>query len=113
MKKSHPNRLSFIARLCGVLLLVSAGFATPARADAAGDLRTALAAAAARDWDKALGLAPAGVAQDVIEWQRLRAGDGFLGEYEDFLARRSDWPGMPWLHQKGEVAVARSNTPSV
>ncbi len=111
MTKSHPNRLSSIARICGVLLLVSAGFATPARADAASDLRTALAAAAARDWDKALGLAPAGVAQDVIEWQRLRAGDGFLGEYEDFLARRSDWPGMPWLHQKGEVAVARSNTP--
>ncbi len=49
--------------------------------------------------------------RDVIEWQRLRAGDGTLGEYEDFLARRPDWPGLPFLKEKGEEAVARSTTP--
>ncbi len=36
---------------------------------------------------------------------------GLLGEYEDFLTRRADWPGMPLLREKGEVAVARSTTP--
>lgn len=111
MKKTYAHSLSSVARLCGVLLILAGGVASQARADAVDDLRSALAAADARDWGKALGLAPAGVAQDVIEWQRLRAGDGLLGEYEDFLARRRDWPGLPWLHQKGEVAVARSNTP--
>jgi soluble lytic murein transglycosylase len=111
MKISHAHNLSSIARLCGVLLILSGGLAAQAHADATDDLRNALTAADARDWDKALALAPAGVAHDVIEWQRLRAGDGLLGEYEDFLARRRDWPGLPWLHQKGEVAVARSSTP--
>lgn len=76
------------------------------------DLRAALVAANARDWDRALAMAPQGVARDVVGWQRLRAGDGLLGEYEGFLARRPDWPGLPWLHQKGEAAVARSTTPA-
>lgn len=77
----------------------------------AQDLRPALAAASARDWDRALSLAPQGVARDVVEWQRLRAGEGFLGDYEAFLKRRADWPGLAFLHQKGEAAVARSTTP--
>lgn len=111
MKIHRSFRLFPFLRLCGVSLMLL-GAATTARADAVSDLRTALVAADARDWDKALGLAPAGVAHDIIEWQRLRAGDGLLGEYEAFLKRRADWPGMPWLHQKGEVAVARSNTPA-
>jgi soluble lytic murein transglycosylase len=42
----------------------------------------------------------------------LRAGDGTLGEYEEFLVRRADWPGMPLLKEKGEAAVARSTTPA-
>ena len=36
-------------------------------------------------------------ARDVIEWHRLRAGEGELTEYEAFLKRRSDWPGLPYL----------------
>jgi soluble lytic murein transglycosylase len=76
------------------------------------DLTAALGAAAARDWTRALSLAPQGVARDVVEWQRLRAGDGSLGEYESFLTRHADWPGLPLLHQKGEAAVARSATPA-
>lgn len=113
MKTARPPRLAPFLRICGIsLLLLGFGPASMARADATSDLRGALAAAEARDWEKALGLAPMGVARDIIEWQRLRAGDGVLGDYEGFLARRRDWPGLPWLHQKGEVAVARSTTPS-
>ncbi len=116
MKNTYaPRRLSLCRNaLFGVLLpllLLAFGAGGAAKADPASDLRAALAAAAKRDWAGALAAAPAGVGRDVIEWQRLRAGEGFLGEYEEFLARRPDWPGMPWLHQKGEVAVARSTTP--
>ncbi|MFO1202643.1 MAG: lytic transglycosylase domain-containing protein [Tabrizicola sp.] len=68
--------------------------------------------AAKEDWPGALAVAPSGVGRDVIEWQRLRAGDGRLGEYEDFLARRSDWPGLPLMREKGEEAVARSDDPA-
>lgn len=85
-----------------------AALAAPAEA-----LREAQARAAAGDWAGALVVAQGGgqVAADIIEWQRLRAGEGRLGEYEAFLARRADWPGMPLLKEKGEEAVARSTDP--
>jgi len=84
------------------------------RADEATALRTALSKASARDWPAA-GVAATGagpVGQDIVLWQRLRAGEGALGEYEAFLARRADWPGLALLRQKGENAVARSTTPA-
>lgn len=86
----------------------------PALADAAAALRLALERAAARDWPTAqVAAQDAGqIGADIIEWQRLRAGEGRLGEYEGFLARRPDWPGMALLRQKGEVAVARSTEPA-
>lgn len=49
---------------------------------------------------------------DIIEWQRLRAAQGMLGEYEAFPTRRPDWPGLALLKEKGEVAVARSTDPA-
>ena len=94
-------------------LVLALGIQTlPAGADTTQAMRTALELAAKEDWDGALAVAPSGVGRDVIEWQRLRAGDGRLGEYEDFLARRSDWPGLPLLREKGEAAVARSDDPA-
>jgi soluble lytic murein transglycosylase len=97
----------FRAALLAALLLTG-----PALADSAQAMRTALELAAGKDWDGALAVAPAGAGRDVVEWQRLRAGDGRLGEYEDFLARRPDWPGLALLREKGEVAVARSDDPA-
>src|SRR5690606_24726981 len=80
--------------------------APPATADPAA-LRAALARSAAQDWDGAAAAArPAGaLAMDIVEWQRLRAGEGRLGDYEDFLSRRPDWPGLDWLRRRGEAAV--------
>ena len=84
--------------------------AAPVLADQTQSLRTALAASAKADWTAALtaaqGAAPEGA--DVIIWQWLRASEGKLSDYESFLARRPDWPGLPLLKEKGEVAVARS-----
>lgn len=84
----------------------------PVWADTTQAMRTALDLASGKDWEGALAVAPSGVGRDVIEWQRLRAGDGRLGEYEDFLKRRPDWPGLPLLREKGEEAVARSDDPA-
>jgi hypothetical protein len=90
-------------------LVLALGLQTlPAGADTTQAMRTALELAAKEDWDGALAVAPSGVGRDVIEWQRLRAGEGRLGEYEEFLARRPDWPGLPLMREKGEEAVARS-----
>jgi soluble lytic murein transglycosylase len=94
------------------LVLALAIQANPGLADTTQAMRTALELASGKDWDGALAVAPSGVGRDVIEWQRLRAGEGRLGEYEDFLARRPDWPGLPLLREKGEEAVARSDDPA-
>jgi soluble lytic murein transglycosylase len=94
------------------LVLALAVQMNPATADTTQAMRTALDLASGKDWEGALAVAPSGVGRDVIEWQRLRAGDGRLGEYEEFLARRPDWPGLPLLREKGEAAVARSDDPA-
>jgi soluble lytic murein transglycosylase len=93
-------------------VLAAFALSGPALADTTQAMRTALQLAAGRDWDGALAVAPEGAGRDVVEWQRLRAGDGRLGEYEDFLARNPDWPGLGLLREKGEEAVARSDDPA-
>ncbi|MFN4192785.1 MAG: transglycosylase SLT domain-containing protein [Tabrizicola sp.] len=94
------------------LALALAMLVQTATADTTEAMRTALELAAARDFDGALAVAPSGVGRDVIDWQRLRAGVGRLGDYEAFLQRRPDWPGLPLLREKGEEAVARSTDPA-
>ncbi len=76
----------------------------PARAET---LAPALAAAAAGDWTRAedLSRAEGPLAFDIIEWMRLRAGQGQFADYADFSARRADWPGLPLLRKKGEGAL--------
>ena len=97
------------------LILMTALLAySPALADEAAALRSALDLAATGDWPAAA-IASAGagaVGADIIEWQRLRAAQGMLGDYEAFLTRRPDWPGLTLLKEKGEVAVARSSDPA-
>ncbi len=83
----------------------------PAQADQASALRAALADVGREDWAGAQAAAQGPIAQDIVEWNRLRAGDGTLTDYEQFLARRPDWPGLALLRRKGETAVARSSTP--
>jgi soluble lytic murein transglycosylase len=104
--------MTTMTHLTRALLLAVALQASPLRADTVQAMRTALDVASGKDWDGALAVAPAGVGRDIIDWQRLRAGDGRLGDYEAFLARRPDWPGLPLLREKGEEAVARSTDPA-
>ncbi len=92
--------------LCLALLLP----APVVRADDAAALKAALSLAASKDWEAALAAAPEGLGRDVVLWQKLRAGEGLLGDYEEFLKRHPDWPGLPLLKEKGEKAVARSTT---
>ena len=73
-------------------------------------LRIALARVRARDWPGALAaVQPAGpIAGDVVRWHWLRASEGRFEDYEAFLARRADWPGLPLLRARGEEAVAEA-----
>lgn len=106
-KKRRPLFAWLTLTLC--MTLVPLG----ALADAASAMLQALIRANAQDWPAAQSAAQGAgqVGADIIEWQRLRAGNGLLGEYEAFLTRRPDWPGMPLLKEKGEEAVARSDSP--
>lgn len=46
------------------------------------------------------------VAADIIEWQRLRSGNGAFADYQGFLARHADWPGLALLRKRGEAAIS-------
>ncbi|MEF3048339.1 lytic transglycosylase domain-containing protein [Pseudotabrizicola sp. L79] len=107
MSRTRPQKMAGLMAPFALTMTIVA----PVQADEVQAMKTALQLVAGRDWDGALRVAPSGVARDVIEWQRLRAGEGLLGDYEAFLQRRADWPGLPYLKEQGEVAVARSSTP--
>lgn len=104
------TRTKIRSALLSVLLLLP----LTAGADAVSALRDGLAAAQAKDWAAVQAdMAEAGeVGGDILRWHWLRAGEGRLGDYEDFLARRSDWPGLPLMKEKGEEAAARSTDPA-
>ncbi|MFB0993700.1 MAG: lytic transglycosylase domain-containing protein, partial [Paracoccaceae bacterium] len=72
------------------------------------NFRSALDFAAKNAWSDATSAAKSisPAARDVIEWHRLRAGVGKIGDYEVFLAHHADWPGLPYLLAKGESAAA-------
>ncbi|MEL7344194.1 MAG: lytic transglycosylase domain-containing protein [Pseudomonadota bacterium] len=76
-------------------------------------LTRAFAAMNKGDWTEALdGAKAAGpVAQDIIEWHRLRAGDGSLDEVTSFLDRNADWPGLPYLRRQNEANLPFGDRP--
>lgn len=111
--KNTKRRLRAQLGPLGLSLILALAVVPPAQADTSASLKAALAAVAQGDWATASATLPAGsVAGDIVEWHRLRAGEGRLGDYEAFLARRPDWPGLPMLKEKGEEAVARSTDPA-
>ncbi|MDO9639479.1 MAG: transglycosylase SLT domain-containing protein [Pseudotabrizicola sp.] len=107
MSRRAKNTITGLLAPLALALVLSA----PVRADETQAMQQVLARIAAKDWAGATAIAPHAVARDLVVWSQLRAGDGLLGDYESFLQRRPDWPGLPFLHQKGETAVARSTSP--
>ncbi|MDB5660804.1 MAG: lytic transglycosylase [Cypionkella sp.] len=110
----NPGMSSIIKVAHAIILGVSLLASTMARADQGAEFSAALKAAQRNDWPVALTAAQGAgaVRGDVILWQWLRDGQGRLGDYEGFLARRPDWPGLALLREKGEAAAARSTDPA-
>lgn len=50
------------------------------------------------------------LANDIIEWHRLRAARGTADQVTDFLKRRPDWPGLPLLRKNSEAAFGEAGT---
>ncbi|PUB11845.1 lytic transglycosylase domain-containing protein [Yoonia sediminilitoris] len=94
-----------------ISLGLAIGFAAlPASARDVDPKAVAAIQAAETSWDAAAELAVSTdpVTRDVLEWLRLRAGEGTLADYQAFLAKRPDWPGLDRLRRAGEATVAES-----
>ncbi len=99
-----------------VLVVLLALAALPARAvtdEQANSLASALAALRSGAWQEAFTLAnrAGGVAPEIVEWHRLRAGRGSFAETRDFLARNADWPGLPYLKSQAEAELPIGGNP--
>lgn len=96
-----------LLKTAALFAFVAAFAALPTRAEDAAVLTRALQAAAVKDWvgagDTARDAGP--LAFDIVEWHRLRAGEGAFAAFEDFAKRRADWPGMELLRRRGEAKL--------
>ncbi|WP_238987490.1 lytic transglycosylase domain-containing protein [Roseovarius dicentrarchi] len=101
--------------LFAVLLLIQGALPvladTPARVLPPRPLASALDAAGAGRWDRAVQLArrDGPVAGTLIEWARLRAGRGTVPEVLAFLAAHPDWPGLDRLREKSLEAFENAS----
>lgn len=73
-------------------------------------LGSALEAARVGDWAGAADFAARSgdpVVRDLLLWTRLRDGAGRWRDYEDFVLRNGDWPGLRVLRRAGERLMPR------
>ena len=98
------------------LLLATVTGATALDDKAVGiKLADALRAGEQGDWPLALSLGRQTgdpVAQDIVEWSRLRDGSAEFAAYPKFLAKHPDWPGLKLLQLRGESVIIPHYTPS-
>jgi peptidoglycan lytic transglycosylase len=91
---------------------------TPVAAQTTAQVRLldkALSASAEGEWTAAAALAGQArspVATDIVLWTRLRDGAGTWSEYEHFLSRNANWPGLATLRRAGERLIPRGLPPS-
>lgn len=78
-------------------------------------LASALHAMRADRWDVAAKLAARDgpVAVDMIEWFRLREGEGTPGEVLAFLDRNDDWPGVAYLRKQSEFVMSTADNDAI
>ncbi len=93
--------------------LLAAASVLPGRAESLPDMATALTAAGAKNWTTArTSAAKSGpLAQSLVEWHALRAGEGDFAAYLTFARDHADWPGMELLYQRGEAKLT-ATTPA-
>lgn len=89
-------------------LITASLLAFPVGAQTSATLSRALEAVRGKDWAAAAQTVQSSdqVARDIVEWHRLRAGQGAADEVLAFLQRRGDWPGLAYLRKQSEDAFA-------
>ena len=101
---------TFATRQLRLILVCFLSLGAPALAQdpaSLAALKRAVALEAEGKWTEALEAAgaPGSVSRDIVEWQRLRAGNGTFAQTVDFLERRADWPGLDLLRTRSENAI--------
>lgn len=78
-------------------------------------LGKAMEAARSGSWGNAARIAAkdGAVAEDIIEWMRLRAGRGRYADFDAFLAQRPNWPGEPYLRRQAEITVIQQGNETI
>jgi soluble lytic murein transglycosylase len=99
--------------IAAAFLLLAGGVQAQDRAVAA--TAAAMDAVRAGDFARAAEVARPGgeVVRDLVEWHRLRDGQGTLGDVRSFIARRPDWPGLALLLERGERHLREATDPAV
>jgi soluble lytic murein transglycosylase len=98
--------------IAAAFLLLAGGAQAQDRAVAA--TAAAMDAVRAGDFARAAEVARPGgeVVRDLVEWHRLREGQGTLGDVRSFLARNPDWPGLAQLRERGERHLREATDPA-
>ncbi|GAA6209198.1 transglycosylase SLT domain-containing protein [Cognatishimia sp. WU-CL00825] len=96
-------------------VLLTVFLADAAVAQASQRLAAAMEAVRQKDWVAAARAVQRenDVLRDLVEWHRLRAGEGSAGEAAAFLARRGDWPGLPYLRKQSEPSFQNASADRV
>jgi len=104
------SRLPALLRRLVLGLTLGLAAAIPAAAEDVTALKHALASVGAKDWGAAATAARQSgpLAQALVDWHRLRAGQGSFAEAVDFIARHGDWPGLALLRERAEGRITDS-----
>lgn len=104
-----------MTRILSLILLTLCLSGTDARADRAQRLAEALELRAKAEWTAAglLVRNDGQVTRDILEWHRLRDGEGRFEEVLAFLGRNPDWPGLDYLRRKSEAGFAAASPAQV
>ncbi|MBY6004416.1 lytic transglycosylase domain-containing protein [Salipiger bermudensis] len=106
-----------MSRLWAILLSLTLGIpaALPTAARADRPLAEAMQAMREGNWAAALidSRGDGQPALDVILWHYLRASRGDPAQIMAFIERNPDWPGMPYLREKSEIAISESGDNAV
>lgn len=106
--------IGLVFALFGVVLAASGGHAqtaAPPERLMPRPLEWAFSALGRRDWDRAATIArrDGPLAEEIVEWARLRAGRGTATEVLVFLAAHPDWPGLALLRANSEEAFSAAS----
>ncbi len=76
-------------------------------------LQKAVQHARSDNWSEALATAKVGggLVRDIVEWHRLRRGEGSFEDTRTFLARHPDWPGLKYLRKQSEETIPHRYDP--